>query len=218
MYFRSRAALAATVFVSALSAAALTAHGQAQSQFFANQAPDSPGTVMTFDRYAGPFILTKVEARAQAVVHVRFYNDMLSGLPPFNLYAGLTLAGFIPLAPNPALPIDLYSGPAISLTDSSDGGPVAEVSFVLPEVATVYTDPAALDFFRGTAPFSYQGAAAVNANVDSWVYSLIGTNQQPEVRLTMGVNLFYTTAIPEPAAAGLLAPAAMLLTRRRTSR
>lgn len=218
MPVRSRAALAATVFLSTLSAAGTSAHGQAQSQSFFDQEVGAPGTVLTFDRYSGPLTLTKVEARAQGIVRVRFFNDMLNGLPPFNLYASVTQAGFVPMTPNPALPIDLFSGPTISLTDSSDGSSVAEVMFILPEATTTYTDPAALDFFRGTDPFSYQGVASVNANVDSWVYTIIGSFQQPQVRVSMSVQLFYTTVIPEPATAGLLAPASLLLGRRRTRR
>lgn len=91
---------------------------------------------------------------------------------------------------------------------------MAEVQFAVPEVLTTYTDPTAIDqFFRGTGTFSYQAAVAANSSVDSFVYTIIGTNQQPEVKVSMSVDVRYFP-VPEPTQAGAVIPAGMLLGRR----
>lgn len=113
------------VAVSVLAFVAVPSFGQAQSQSFFDQVPGSATAVVIFDRYSGSQPLQKVELRAQAIVRVSFRNDMLSGLPAFNLYSTLNQVGLIGLAPGPVAPVDGLITTPISLTDSSDGGPVA---------------------------------------------------------------------------------------------
>lgn len=184
-----------------------------QTQFDSNQPVDGSATPMTFNRYDGSQPMAEAQFTALSVVTVSFDAQQLigSGLN-WNLYASVSQFGYLSSQSlGSGAPINYFSGPTQMQTVPTIDGGTATATFVLGDVTTTYTDPAALTtFFEGTTPFSYIPAGNVSGSVDTEVYTLLGTVQPCTITASSSISLEYFADVPEPATLSLLLPAVVL--------